>query len=357
VDVASPYLGGGFGRRADLNYITKAVEIASKFKGEPVQTIWSRAEDIRDDFFRPAAMAHVSATLDTNGLPIGLTYRVAVPSTTGQFVSRALPGMPGPLLALLPDRSAADGAVFPFYGLPNRSIESFTVDLGVPVGFWRSVGYSYNNFFFETFIDELAATTKSDPIEYRKRLLKAADGTPASLRATAVLEQLSRFNIENKQPLGAAGTKAGRGVALSECFRSFVGQLVDVEVDSELEKIKVKRVFAVVDCGFAIDPRNVQAQVQSAINFGLSAALYGKVEIEDGKVIPQNFDSYPVVTLADAPEITVKIVNSDQPLGGVGEIGTPGIAPALSNAIYAATGRRLRSLPFHDRGRWLSEPI
>jgi isoquinoline 1-oxidoreductase beta subunit len=341
VEIFTPYLGGGFGRRADLDYIAKAVEIARKFKGTPVQTIWSRAEDIRDDVYRPAAMADVSATLGENGIPSSFTYRIAVPSTTDQFLARAVPAAKG---GLLPDRSTVDGAIFSFYGLQNRSIENFSVDLGIPVGFWRSVGYSLNNFFFETFIDELAAAALIDPLEYRARLLNAANGGEAAQRANAILARLARFDTDNKIRPATSGAKIGRGVALSECFHSFVGQLADVEIIGGT--VRVKRVFAVVDCGFAIDPPNVVAQVRSAIVFGLSAALYGKVEIDNGRIVPENFDTYPILTLDDAPEIVVEIANSGAHIGGVGEIGTPGIAPAVGNAIFAATGKRLRSLPF-----------
>jgi isoquinoline 1-oxidoreductase beta subunit len=341
VEIVTPYLGGGFGRRADLDYIVKAVEIARKFNGTPVQTIWSRAEDMRDDFYRPAAMADVSATLDANGLPSSFLYRIAVPSVNDQFVKRALPAAMG---GVLPDRSTVDGAIFSFYGLRNRSIENFTVDLGIPVGFWRSVGHSLNNFFFETFIDELSVEAGIKPIDYRAQLLKAANGTEAAKRASAVLTRLSRFDAATQLRPGKPGAKAGRGVALSECFHSFIGQLADVEVDGR--DIRVKRVLAVVDCGLAIDPPNVAAQIRSAIIYGLSAALYGKVDFDNGRVVPENFDTYPVLTLDDAPEIVVEIANSGADIGGIGEIGTPGIAPAVGNAIFAATGRRLRSLPF-----------
>jgi isoquinoline 1-oxidoreductase beta subunit len=286
-------------------------------------------------------MADVTATLGDNGVPSGLTYRIAVPSTTDQFLARAFPAAKG---GLLPDRSTVDGAIFSFYGFQNRSIENFSVDLGIPVGYWRSVGYSLNNFFFETFIDELSAAAGTGPLEYRARLLDAANRGEAAQRAKAVLARLARFDADNKMAKAPSGAKAGRGVALSECFHSFVGQLADVEVNDGA--IRVKRVFAVVDCGFAIDPPNVIAQVRSAIVYGLSAALYGKVEIDNGKIVPQNFDTYPILTLDEAPEIMVEIANSGAPLGGVGEIGTPGIAPAVGNAIFAATGKRLRSLPF-----------
>lgn len=345
VEVVTPFLGGGFGRRADLGYIVKAVAIAKAFKGAPVQTIWTRAEDMRDDVYRPAAMADIEARLGADGLPTSLLYRIAAPSVTDQFVARAFPAAKG---GMLPDRSAGDGAIFSFYVVPNRRIESLTVDLGVPVGFWRSVGYSLNCFFLESFIDELAAAAGVAPIVYRARLLAAAGGGPAAKRAARLLEKLAQFDAEH--PLGTPkpGAKLGRGVALTECFHSFVGQIADVEIDGD--KIDVRHVHAVVDCGFAIDPPNVVAQIRSGVDFGLSAALYGRVDIDDGRVVQNNFDSYPVLTLADAPAISVEIADSGAEIGGVGEIGTPAIAPAVGNAIFAAAGRRMRSTPFTLEG-------
>ncbi|MDE2361625.1 MAG: xanthine dehydrogenase family protein molybdopterin-binding subunit [Hyphomicrobiales bacterium] len=340
VEVVTPFLGGGFGRRADLGYVVKAVEIASRFKGKPVQTIWSRAEDIRDDVFRPAAMADISATLGTDGAPTSFVYRIAVPSVTDQFVARALPSAKGGLMA---DRTTVDGALFPLYGLPNRSIENFTVDSGVPVGFWRSVGYGLNCFFMESFVDELAAAASQKPLDYRARLLGAAGDYAPARRGAALLERMGRFDRDNPLAPGADRAKTGRGFALTECFHSFVGQIADVEISGV--NLRVKRVHAVVDCGFAIDPPNVAAQIRSGINFGLTAALFGKVDFDGGRVVPTNFDSYPLLQLDQAPEISVEIVNSGAPLGGVGEIGTPAIAPAVANAVFAATGKRLRSLP------------
>ena len=340
VEVHTPYLGGGFGRRADLHYIRKAVEIASIVRGVPVQTIWTRPEDLRDDVYRPAAMADVSATLGEDGMPTSLSYRIAVPSVTDQFTARAMPAAKGGLLA---DRSVVDGAVFSFYELPNRRIEHFAVDLGIPVGFWRSVGHSLGGFFFETFIDELAVAAGVAPMVFRARLLSAAPGVAAD-RAEALLQRLATWDIANRLPAVPHGTLIGRGVALSECFHSFVAQIAEVEVTGS--DIRVRRVHAVVDCGCAIDPNNTVAQIRSGINYGLSAALFGRIDFDNGAVVQSNFHDYPALTLDTAPEISVEIVNSNAPIGGVGEIGTPGIAPAVGNAIFAATGKRLRSLPF-----------
>ena len=340
VEVITPYLGGSFGRRADLQYIRKAVEIASAVRGTPVQTIWTRPEDLRDDVFRPAAMVDASATFGPDSMPTSLTYRIAVPSVTDQFTARVLPQAKGGLLA---DRSAVDGAVFSFYEIPNRSIEHFAVDLGIPVGFWRSVGHSFGGFFFETFIDELAAAAGISPIDYRARLLSAAR-LDAARRAEALLRRLARWDLTTRSAATAAGTLVGRGVALSECFHSFVGQIAEVEIAGSA--IRVRRVHAVVDCGCAIDPNNVVAQIRSGINYGLSAALFGRIDFEGGAIVQSNFHDYPALQLHNAPDITVEIVASGAPIGGVGEIGTPGIAPAVGNAIFAATGKRLRALPF-----------
>lgn len=340
VEVHTPWLGGGFGRRADLAYVTKAVEIAKQFKGAPVQTIWTRAEDIRDDVYRPAAMVDMFATLDSGGLPATFSYRIAVPSITDQFVARLFPVARGGLMA---DKTTVDGALFPLYALPNRTIENVLVDLGVPVGFWRSVGYSLNCFFIESFIDELAHAAKLRPLDYRARLLGMAEGTNAK-RAGALVQRLARYDAQTPVTPSASGAKIARGFAITEAFHSILGHAADVEIAGS--EIRVKRVFVAVDCGFAIDPPNVIAQVRGGVNFGLSAALFGAVEIDKGTIVPTNFDAYPVLTLENAPEIEVEIVNSGAAIGGVGEIGTPGIAPAVGNAIFAATGQRLRALPF-----------
>lgn len=340
VEVFTPWLGGGFGRRADVAYAVKAVEIAKAFPGKPVQTIWSRAEDIRDDVYRPAALADVSATLSPDGLPTSLVYRIAVPSATDQFVARAMPSAKGGLMA---DRTTVDGALFPFYGFGSRSIENFTVDSGIPVGFWRSVGFSLNCFFMESFVDELARAAGASPLDYRAKLLAAAGDYEPAHRAAALLERMRAYDKATPLAPAKSGVKVGRGFALTESFHSFVGEVADVEVAGG--EIRVKRVHAVVDCGFAIDPPNVAAQIRSAINFGLSAALYGKVDFDQGRVVPTNFDAYPVLTLDNAPVISVEIVNSGAAIGGVGEIGTPPIAPAVANAVFAAAGTRLRSLP------------
>ena len=174
-------------------------------------------------------------------------------------------------------------------------------------------------------------------------MLSAAPGRSAD-RAEAVLQRLARWDLANRIPAVLIGTRIGRGVAVTECFRSIVAQIAEVEVTGTT--IRVRRVHAVVDCGIAIDPNTVIAQVRGGIHFGLTAALFGRIDFEDGLIQQRNFDDYRMLTLADAPEVSVELANSDNPIGGVGEIGTPGIAPAVGNAIFAATGIRLRTLPF-----------
>ena len=200
----------------------------------------------------------------------------------------------------------------------------------------------------ESFIDELAFAAKARPLDYRTRLLAVADGSSASKRAWRVLEAMARADAAEPLAPAREGGKVGRGFALTAPFHSFVGMSVDVEIVGAA--IRVRRVHAIVDCGLAIDPTNVAAQVRGGVNFGLSAALNGQIDFENGAIVQQNFDSYPIVSLADAPPILVEIVNSGAEIGGVGEIGTPGVAPALANAIFAAVGQRLRTLPFQLAG-------
>ncbi len=340
VELVTPYLGGGFGRRFDLDYVAKAVEIAKHFKNTPVQTIWTREEDIRNDFYRPAAMADLHGELDEAGSLVSLVYKIATPSLADQLVKRIFPAARGGLMA---DKNAADGALFPIYDTPNRSVETFIVDPGVPVGTWRSVGHSLNCFFMESFVDELATAAGIQPLVYRARLLEGKTGNN-SRRASTLIERLVKYDAENPPPSASPGVKIGRGFSIAACFNSFVAQAADVEIKAN--DIRVSKVFVVADCGFAIDPPNVTAQLRSAVNYGLSAALFGRIDLENGRVVQKNFDTYPALTLANAPRITVEIVTSNAELGGVGELGTPGIAPAVANAIFAATGKRLRTLPF-----------
>jgi isoquinoline 1-oxidoreductase subunit beta len=222
------------------------------------------------------------------------------------------------------------------------------VDVGVPVGFWRSVGHSQNTFFLEAFIDECATVAKQDPLAYRLALLRAAlklnPNDKLAARCIKLLEAVAAKAHWGQALAPVEGSKVGRGIALAESFHSIVAEVAEVVVSAD-NQVRVRRVVAAVDCGFAVDPVNVVAQVRSGIHFGLTAALYGRIDIEAGRAKQSNYNDYRMVTLADAPAVDVIIVPSDAALGGIGEVGTPPIAPAVVNAIRAATGRMVRELP------------
>ena len=331
VTVHTPYLGGGFGRRIEMDVVMQAVTLARRLPGTPVQLIWSREEDMQHDAYRPMAAARFHAALDSAGSISAWTNRIVGQSCTGSLTARLLPAAASDLMK---DKTTSEGAFDLPYALPNRRVEHVLTHEPVPVGYWRSVGHSYNAFFTESFLDECAHAAGRDPFAYRRALLAEAP------RHRKVLEVAA-----GKAGWGAPLAKGhGRGIALAESFHSIVAQVAEVEVAGG--KAKVRRVVCAIDCGFAVNPDTVAAQMESAIVFGLSAALYGEITIRNGRVEQGNFPDYDMVRLAETPEIEVHIVNSGiEHLGGVGEPGTPPIAPAVCNAIFAATGKRVRSLP------------
>jgi isoquinoline 1-oxidoreductase subunit beta len=331
VTVHTTFLGGGFGRRAENDFVIQAVTLAKALPGRPVKVIWSREEDIQHDVYRPAAIAKFRGALDAGGKPVALWNRIVGPSVTRDFMDRLLPfgGMDYP-----PDKTNAEGAADMPYEFPNLRVEHVLSKTPVPVGFWRSVGHSYNAFFTECFVDEMAAAAGADPYEFRRGLLTR------HARHRIVLETAAAKAGWGKPLMRGVG----RGIALHESFRSIVAQVAEVEVTSD-GRIDVHRVVCVVDCGTAINPDTIAAQMESGIVFGLSAALQGEITIAKGRVQQSNFPNYDVVRLAQAPEVEVHIVESAAPLGGIGEPGTPPIAPAVANAIFAATGKRIRRLP------------
>lgn len=330
VTVHTTFLGGGFGRRFETDLVRQAVTCALAMPGRPVQVLWSREEDIRHDFFRPMALARWRAELDTsNGTPrlVGVAKRQVGQSSSDAFTLRAF-GLP----ALgQPEGNAVEN---PPYAFPSYRLEAIVADEPVPVGFWRSVGHSHSAFFDESFIDELAIALGKDPFAYRRELLAEK---PRHLK---VLETAAR-EAGWGAPLPPGH---GRGIALRASFGSIVAQVAEVMVDGD--SLRVLRVTCAVDCGPVIQPQIVSMQMESGIIFGLSAALHGEITVSDGRVEQSNFSDYEVVKLADAPSIAVHIVESDAvEIGGVGEPGTPPIAPAVANAVFAASGRRLRELP------------
>ncbi|WP_372591905.1 xanthine dehydrogenase family protein molybdopterin-binding subunit [Guyparkeria sp.] len=325
VTVHTTFLGGGFGRRFETDFVREAVEL-SKRAGRPVKVIWSRPDDVRHDFYRPAAYNELSATLGDDGLPQTWVHRIAGPS----IWSRVAPGMVKDGI----DPAAVEGAADHPYAIENIEVTYANVDPGIPVGFWRSVGHSQNAWIVESFLDELAHKAGTDPVEYRKKLLEGGDS-----RHLGVLERAAEMaDWGGEVPEGRA-----RGVALAKSFGSYCAQVAEVSVEDG--RPRVHKVWCAIDCGIAVNPAGVERQVHSSIAYGLTAALSGKITIKDGRVQEQNFNDYPALTIDQMPEVEVAIVDSGQPPGGVGEPGLPPLAPAVVNALAALTGERVRRLP------------
>jgi isoquinoline 1-oxidoreductase subunit beta len=331
VTVHTPYLGGGFGRRAEVDVVMQAVTLAAKLPDTPVQLLWSREEDMQHDVYRPMAAARFDAALDSAGNITGWRNRIVSQSCTGAITARLLPAAASDLMK---DKTTSEGAFDLPYAMPNRHVEHVLTHEPVPVGFWRSVGHSYNAFFTESFMDECARAAGKDPLAYRVALLQNAP------RHRKVLETAAQMAGWGTPPPEGRG----RGIALAESFYSIVAQVAEVEVVDGMPR--VHRVVCAIDCGFALDPAIVAAQMESGIVFGLSAALDGEITVEGGRVAQSNFHDYQTVRMSQTPEIEVHIIDSGiEHLGGVGEPGTPPIAPAVCNAIFVATGKRIRELP------------
>jgi isoquinoline 1-oxidoreductase beta subunit len=330
VIVHNHLIGGGFGRRLEADGVIRAVQIAQHVDG-PVKVVWSREEDIQHDMYRPYWFDRIAAGLDDKGRPVAWHHRFAGSSV----IARWLP--PGFKNGLDPD--STEGAIDLVYDLPNFHVEYVRVEPpGITTAFWRSVGPSHTVFVVESFMDEIAAAAKQDAVAYRRALL---DKSP---RAKAVLD-LAAEKAGWGQPLPQGH---GRGVSLQSAFGTYLAQVAEVEVSKD-GAIRVRRVVCAVDCGIVINPDTVQAQIQSGIIFGATAALYGEITLKNGRVEQTNFDTYQMLRIDEAPVIEVHIVESPEPPGGMGEAGTSAIVPAISNAIFAATGKRLRKMPV-DRG-------
>jgi isoquinoline 1-oxidoreductase beta subunit len=331
VDLHVTLLGGGFGRRLEVDYVAQAVRIAMDLPGVPVQFLWSREEDTAHDFYRPMHVARLRATFDRAGLPAALQIKSAGDAITPRWTERAMPALAGPVE--LPDKTASEGLFDQPYGFAHQKMEHVFTRSGVPVGFWRSVGHSHNAFFAESFIDEIATELRRDPVELRRSLLKGAP------RHLAVLNlAVARAGWGSKLPLGRA-----RGIALHESFGSIVAQVAEVSI--EAGQPRVHRVVCAIDCGTAINPNIIAQQMEGAVVLALTAALYGRIDVHDGVVQQGNFPSYPMLRLAATPQVETWIVASERPPAGVGEPGVPPLAPAVANGLFALNGRRYRSLP------------
>jgi isoquinoline 1-oxidoreductase subunit beta len=319
-------LGGGFGRRLETDGIVRAIEIAKHVDG-PVKVVWTREEDIQHDMYRPYWFDRLTAGLDGKGMPVAWNNRFAGPSVIARYIPAAFAN------GLDPDTT--EGAIDLQYDLPNMHIEYVRVEPpGIPTAFWRSVGPSHNVFVAESFMDELAATAKQDAVAYRRALLGK------SPRAKAVLD-LAAEKSDWGQPLPA---RVGRGIALQFVFASYMAFVAEVEV-AKNGRVRVRRVVCAVDCGTVVNPDTVRAQVQSGVVFGITAALHGEITLKNGRVEQSNFDTYEMLRIDEAPAIEVHIVQNFEPPGGMGECGTSLIVPTVANAIFAATGKRLRKMP------------
>ncbi len=330
ITVHTTMMGGAFGRRGEMDFSGYATLLAMAADGKPVKVTWTREEDMKHDTYRPAAMAKFKARLGADGIPTALDAASASPSVMRSVVRRNVPSMASAPLG--PDKSITDGAFNQPYGIANQSVRGIDVDLMIPVSFWRSVGNSQNAFFHESFMDEMALAAKMDPAQLRLKLM--ADH-PA---ATKAVEKVMAMSGWGKDRPGHA-----KGMAFCLSFGSWVAEVV--EVTDTADGIRITNVWAVADVGIALDPDNIKAQIISGAIFGLSAAMGQEITFSDGMVEQSSFPDYDAMRIYQAPEFHVEVYENAEAMGGVGEIGTPPAAPALANAIFALTGKRIRTLP------------
>jgi isoquinoline 1-oxidoreductase beta subunit len=325
VRVHTTFLGGGFGRRSEQDFVTDAVEI-SRAVGAPVKVLWTREDDMRHDFYRPATYNRLAAGLDAQGGLVAWRHHIAGPS----ILERRFPSDTPRAI----DGTSVEGAANLPYGVANLRVSYVMHDTGVPVGFWRSVGSSQNAFITECFFDEAARAAGRDPLQLRLELLAEQPRHAAVLALAA-----EKAGWGSPAPEGRY-----RGIAVAESFGSVVAEVAEVSIE-EGGRVRVHRVVCAVDCGTVVNPSTVEAQMESGIVYGLTAALYGEIKLDQGRVVQGNFNDYSLLRMDEMPRVEVHIVSSAYPPGGVGEPGTPPIAPAVANAVFAATGTPVRRLP------------
>jgi isoquinoline 1-oxidoreductase subunit beta len=330
VTVNTTMMGGGFGRRGEMDFSIYATLAAMQADGRPVKVTWTREEDMTHDMYRPAAMALFKARVNGDNLPIAMDGRIAVPSIMRSIIKRTLPGMDG--MPLGPDKVLTDGAFNQPYDIADFRMHGIDVELPVPVGFWRSVGNSHNCFFHESFMDEIAAAGKLDPVAMRLKLMQP---WPEAVKAVEKVAQMSNWG---KSPASRA-----QGFAFTLAFGGWVAQVI--EISQSGKGIKLEKLFIAADVGIALDPDNLKAQIMSGAVYGLSAAMGQEITFADGMVEQSNFDGHDAMRMAQCPQMQIEILENTPHMSGAGEISTPGSAPALANAIFALTGKRIRTLP------------
>ena len=331
VDLQVTLLGGGFGRRLELDFVVQAVEVAKACAPQAVQLMWPREEDMRHDFYRPAGAAQFKAWLTPDGQAAGLAVTSAGDAITPRWLARVMPLMAGPVD--LPDKTTAEGLFDLPYDIPRQQMRHVASRAQIPIGFWRSVGHSHNAFFSESFINEMAERARQDPVAFRLQLLARAP------RHRAVLE-LAAQQADWGRPLPPG---VASGVALHESFGTVVAQVVEASLAGG--QLKIHRVVCAVDCGTVVNPEVVAQQMEGAVVFALSAALYGRIDVKEGAVQQSNFHDAPVVRMAQSPFVQTHFVQSNATPTGVGEPGVPPLAPALAAALFGLDGQRRRTLP------------
>ena len=328
VEVTTPYMGGGFGRRTEFDAGVLATRVAVAIPDTPVQVTWSREEDMRHDYYRPGAMARFRGAVK-DGKAVMLDGQIAAQSCTHQAMTR-LTGMG----AMGPDKVHVEGAFNQPYAIPNYRIRGHLADLQIPVGFWRSVGNSFNGFFHDTFLDEMAHAAGADPLAFRLEMMRG-EHAPSAATLEAVRDM---SGWTGKTPEGV-----GRGVAFAYSFGTPVAQVIEVVQGSD--GIRINKAWIACDMGLALDPGNVRAQMIGGMIYGLSAACFGEVTFADGMVEQENFPDYDALRMHSTPTTEVRILETNPHMGGAGEPGTPPSMPALGNALFDHTGKRARSLP------------
>ena len=334
VKIHTLFLGGGFGRRANpaADFVSEAVQVA-KAAGVPVKTVWSREDDVKGGYYRPMYLHKAKIGLDANGMPTVWEH-----TAVGQSIMVGTPFEPFMIKDGVDATSVEGAADSPYLkSIPNYQVSLHTVKSSIPVLWWRSVGHSHTAFVMESLIDELAHTAKKDPLDYRRELLK---GHPRHLAALNLAAEKADWN----KPLAKG---VFRGIAVHESFGSFVAQVAEVSV--EKGEVKVHRIVSAIDCGLAVNPDSLKAQMESSVSFGLGAAMQSEITFKDGMVEQSNFHDYQVMRMDGMPKVEVYIVQSTEKMGGVGEPGLPPVAPAVTNAIFAATGKRIRTLPIGNQ--------